>query len=121
MDPAHCRRNLGRRSERARRRRLVRHARDAGPGWTRPEAANITSTIALFPGPGRNGVRRRARRLGAERLSLEALVLISLAGGIFGALLLLVTPPTFFAGLVPWLVLFATGGFLLGIVRAEVA
>src|SRR6478672_8712802 len=64
-----------------------------------PRTANITSTIALFPGQVATG---------AERLSLKALVLISLAGGIFGAMLLLVTPPTFFAGLVPWLVLFAT-------------
>ena len=114
LDPAHCRRNLGRRPERTRGRRLVRHARDAGPGWPDPRAANITSTIALFPGQVATGYAGARVATGAERLSLEALVLISLAGGIFGALLLLVTPPTFFAGLVPWLVLFATAVFFWG-------
>ena len=79
-----------------------------------PRAANITSTVALFPGQvatGYAGVRFAA---GAERLSFKALVLISLVGGIMGALLLLVTPPVFFAGLVPWLVLFATTVFFWG-------
>ena len=45
---------------------------------------------------------------------VRALFVISLAGGVVGALLLLATPPTFFAGLVPWLVLFATGIFIWG-------
>ncbi len=79
-----------------------------------PRAANITSTIALFPGQVATGYAGARGACGAERLSLGALVIISLAGGIFGALLLLVTPPTFFAGLVPWLVLFATAIFFWG-------
>jgi hypothetical protein len=51
---------------------------------------------------------------GAGALSLRALFLISLAGGAAGALLLLATPPAFFGGLVPWLVLFATAVFFWG-------
>ena len=79
-----------------------------------PRAANITSTIALFPGQVATGYAGARAATGAERLSLKALVVISLTGGIFGAMLLLVTPPTFFAGLVPWLVLFATAIFAWG-------
>ena len=76
-----------------------------------PRAANITSTVALFPGQVTTGYAGRRLASGAERLSFRALFIISLAGGVMGALLLLATPPTFFAGLVPWLVLFATGVF----------
>jgi len=42
------------------------------------------------------------------------LSLISLAGGALGAILLLLTHSGFFAKLVPWLVLFATGIFAWG-------
>jgi uncharacterized protein len=77
-------------------------------------AANITSTIALFPGQVTTGFAGRALVSGAERLSFRALLVISLAGGVVGALLLLATPPSFFARLVPWLVLFATGVFAWG-------
>jgi uncharacterized membrane protein YfcA len=79
-----------------------------------PRAANITSTIALFPGQVSTGYAGRRMASGAERLSFRALFVFSLAGGVVGALLLLATPPTFFAGLVPWLVLFATGVFIWG-------
>ena len=47
-------------------------------------------------------------------LTPAALIIISLAGGAAGALLLLATPAAFFARLVPWLVLFATVVFALG-------
>jgi uncharacterized membrane protein YfcA len=79
-----------------------------------PRAANITSTVALFPGQVATGYAGRALASGAERLSFTALFVISIAGGVLGALLLLATPPTFFAGLLPWLVLFATGVFFWG-------
>jgi uncharacterized membrane protein YfcA len=79
-----------------------------------PRAANITSTIALFPGQVTTGTAGRRLVAGAERLSFKALFVISLAGGAVGAMLLLATPPTFFARLVPWLVLFATAIFAWG-------
>jgi hypothetical protein len=50
----------------------------------------------------------------AEHLSFRALLVISLAGGVLGALFLLATPASFFERLVPWLVLFATGVFAWG-------
>jgi len=77
-------------------------------------AANITSTVALFPGQVTTGWAGRKLASGAENLSLRALVAVSLAGGAVGALLLLVTPPRFFEGLLPWLVLFATAAFAWG-------
>jgi hypothetical protein len=77
-------------------------------------AANITSTIALFPGQVTTGLAGRRLVSGAERLSFRALFVISLAGGVVGALLLLATPPSFFARLLPWLVLAATALFAWG-------
>jgi uncharacterized membrane protein YfcA len=79
-----------------------------------PRAANITSTVALFPGQLATGLTGRKLVAGAEGLPFRALVVISLAGGVVGALLLLATPPSFFARLVPWLVLFATSVFAWG-------
>lgn len=77
-------------------------------------AANITSTIALFPAQLATGWTGRHNVSGAAGLSLGVLVCVSLAGGAIGAGLLLITPPSFFAKLVPWLVLFATGVFAWG-------
>ena len=77
-------------------------------------AANIASTIALFPGQVTTGWVGRAMLSGAGGLKVRTLVLLSLAGGVVGAGLLLLTPSTFFAHLVPWLVLFATALFTWG-------
>jgi len=77
-------------------------------------AANITSTIALFPGQVTTGLAGRRMVSGAEQLSFRALFVISLAGGVVGALLLLATPASFFARMLPWLVLVATALFAWG-------
>lgn len=79
-----------------------------------PRAANITSTVALFPGQVTTGLAGRNLVSGAQRLSFKALFAISLAGGALGAILLLATPAAAFAKLVPWLVLFATAMFAWG-------
>lgn len=79
-----------------------------------PRAANITSTLALFPAQVATGWHGRSLVAGADRLSFRALFVISLIGGVLGALLLLATPASFFAKLVPWLVLFATAVFAWG-------
>ncbi len=73
-----------------------------------PKLANITSTMALFPGQITTGLAGRKLVAGAERLSFRALAIISFVGGIAGALLLIITPSKVFAGMVPWLVLAAT-------------
>jgi len=77
-------------------------------------AANITSTVALFPGQVTTGFAGRKNVSSLPQLSFRALFIISLIGGILGALLLLATPVSIFEFLVPWLVLFATGVFLWG-------
>jgi len=77
-------------------------------------AANITSTVALFPGQMTGGWMGRKLASGTERLSFRTLTIISLVGGAIGALLLLETPSSVFARMVPWLVLFATSAFAYG-------
>ena len=73
-----------------------------------PRTANITSTVALFPGQVTTGLVGRDSIAGAGGHSFKVLVAISLVGGALGAWLLLATPASFFARLLPWLVLFAT-------------
>jgi uncharacterized membrane protein YfcA len=69
--------------------------------------ANATSTVAIWPGSlgGMAGYRRELRNVPSRML---ALVVPSLIGGITGALLLKITPPSVFDKLVPFLILFAT-------------
>ncbi len=76
-----------------------------------PKLANITSTMALFPGQVTTGYAGRSLVSGAERLSFRALAIISLIGGIGGAFLLIATPVKVFSAMVPWLVLAATALF----------
>jgi uncharacterized membrane protein YfcA len=79
-----------------------------------PRAANITSTIALFPGQMATGFAGRRHATGTPSLRFSVLVALSLIGGALGAVLLLVTPVSIFTALVPWLVLFATVVFAWG-------
>ena len=77
-------------------------------------AANITSTVALFPAQLVTGFTGRADAGVPTGLTMRTLFVISLIGGGLGALILLATPPEIFARLVPWLVLFATALFAWG-------
>jgi uncharacterized protein len=77
-------------------------------------AANITSTIALFPGQIATGLAGRQHVAGTPSLPFRMLFALSLAGGLLGAALLLATPPSVFERLVPFLVLFATAVFAWG-------
>jgi uncharacterized membrane protein YfcA len=77
-------------------------------------AANITSTVALFPAQLITGFTGRADARSPPGLTMRALVAISLVGGAIGAVILLATPASVFARLVPWLVLLATGLFAWG-------
>jgi hypothetical protein len=76
--------------------------------------ANIAAAIALLPGQLCSGCIGRRFISGLGGLPFSAFLGASLAGGIVGALLLLVTPSAFFAHLVPWLVAFATAVFAYG-------
>lgn len=86
-----------------------------------PLAANISSTVALFPGQVTSGLAGRSLVTGAGRLSFKALFGISVVGGALGGLLLLNTPSSIFSRLVPWLVLFATAMFAWGSFRRKPA
>jgi uncharacterized membrane protein YfcA len=77
-------------------------------------AANITSTVALFPAQLVTGFTGRADADSPPGLSFWSLFIISVVGGAIGGLILLATPSSFFARLVPWLVLFATLVFAWG-------
>jgi uncharacterized membrane protein YfcA len=79
-----------------------------------PLAANITSTVALFPGQVTSGMAGRKLVTGAGQLPFWVLFVVSILGGIVGGVLLLNTPSSVFARLVPWLVLFATTVFAWG-------
>ena len=84
-------------------------------------AANVTSTVALFPGQVVSGWTTRRLASGTPAVGLGTLCLISVAGGGVGAVLLLATPSSFFARLVPWLVLFGTCVFAWGSFRPKPA
>ena len=84
-----------------------------------PLAANITSTVALFPNQITSAATGRKLAGGIGEISLNKLLMISAIGGVVGALLLLNTSATFFARLVPWLVLFATTIFAWGSLRKQ--
>ncbi|MEQ1690179.1 MAG: sulfite exporter TauE/SafE family protein [Gemmatimonas sp.] len=69
--------------------------------------ANATSTVALWPGSFASLMGYRRELVGIERWAAR-LAVPSLAGGLVGAALLLVTPDERFRAIVPWLVLSAT-------------
>lgn len=71
------------------------------------KAANVTSTVALWPGSLGGFWGHRHDLAGTKRFALR-LMPPSLLGGIAGAALLLWTPSKVFDALVPWLLLTAT-------------
>lgn len=76
--------------------------------------ANLTSTIALFPGQITTALANRRLVSGVGTLTFPILLIISLVGGVAGALLLLATPSDLFRRMLPWLVLAATLLFARG-------
>lgn len=79
-----------------------------------PIAANATSALAVSPGYLGSTLGFRAELAALPRQLLWREASIAAVGGVAGALLLLVTPARLFAGVVPWLLLFATALFALG-------
>ena len=79
-----------------------------------PVAANASSTVALFPGTLASTWAYRDDLRGVAGIGLNLLLPISLAGGLLGAILLLVTPGGTFDLVIPWLLLLATLTFLGG-------
>ena len=79
-----------------------------------PIDANASSVVALFSGTFSGAWAYRRNILAVAELSVLGLFTLSLVGGLIGAILLLWTPATIFATLVPWLILFATIVFAVG-------
>ena len=79
-----------------------------------PIDANASSVVALFSGTFAGAWAYRRNILAIAEFSVLGLFILSLVGGLMGALLLLWTPATVFATLVPWLILFATIVFAVG-------
>ncbi len=75
--------------------------------------ANATSTVALWPGTLAS-IGAYRKELTAQRRVLIPFSLISILGGLLGAILLLHTPPATFDKLIPFLMLFATLLFTFG-------
>ena len=71
-----------------------------------PVSANVTSTIALYPGQVASALAYRGH-IGEMRHRVVFFAIPSLIGGIIGSSLLLLLPGKVFALVVPWLILFA--------------
>ncbi|MGL6042852.1 MAG: sulfite exporter TauE/SafE family protein [Sandaracinobacteroides sp.] len=76
--------------------------------------ANLTSTVALFPGQITTALANRRLVTGVAGLTFPFLFLLCIAGGVVGALLLLATPSDLFRSMLPWLILAATALFARG-------
>lgn len=74
-----------------------------------PLSANVTNTVALFPGYI-GGLLGQRRDLTGQGRRLTVLTPVALVGGILGAALILASPEKLFAALVPWLLI---GGCVL--------
>jgi uncharacterized membrane protein YfcA len=79
-----------------------------------PLDANVASAVALWPGQLVSTWAYRHRTATIREVPILPLVLVSVIAGLCGGLLLLVTPAAAFAGVVPWLVAFATALFAIG-------
>lgn len=79
-----------------------------------PLAANMSSTIALFPSQITTAIAGRNLVSDIGKTPFRLVFIASLIGGVLGAILLLSTPVKVFTYLVPWLVLFATVAFAWG-------
>ena len=79
-----------------------------------PIDANASSIVALVPGTFSGAWAYRDKILDIREVKVTSFLVISLVGGLLGALLLLWTPTRIFAGLVPWLTLFSTLVFAVG-------
>jgi uncharacterized membrane protein YfcA len=77
-------------------------------------AANVSSTVALFPGTLASTWAYRRAFSQPATLSVRSMLPITLAGGLLGAVLLLATPVRLFDAIVPFLLLLATLTFAFG-------
>jgi len=77
-------------------------------------SANMSSTIALYPGSLTSGWAYRKNFQPILNASLKAMFLATLTGGFVGAILLLLTPSSAFDKIIPWLLLVGSLAFAFG-------
>lgn len=77
-------------------------------------SANMSSTIALYPGSLTSAWAYRGNFQAILNVSVKAMFLATLAGGFAGAVLLLLTPSSAFDKIIPWLLLLGSLAFALG-------
>lgn len=77
-------------------------------------AANATSTVALFPGGAASTWVYRSSLGAVCGVPLRPVLLVTVLGGLLGAVLLLVTPSDIFDRVVPWLLLAAAVAIAFG-------
>jgi uncharacterized membrane protein YfcA len=70
------------------------------------KAANVTSTVALWPGSVGGSIAYRGE-LSSQKDRIKVLGAIAITGAVVGSILLLVSPPGVFEKIVPWLIFFA--------------
>jgi uncharacterized membrane protein YfcA len=76
--------------------------------------ANATSTVALFPGVLASAWAYRTDFQRLEKIPVKPAVIVSIGGGIAGALMLLFTAQTTFDAIIPWILLMATAALAFG-------
>lgn len=79
-----------------------------------PVLANTSSTVALFPASLSSAYEYKAYIQPFPGVSMRSMVILTFLGGLFGALLLLSTPPSGFRDVVPWLLLIGSVSFAFG-------
>jgi uncharacterized membrane protein YfcA len=76
--------------------------------------ANATSTVALFPGVFASAWAYRSDFQRLEKIPLKPAMIVSIGGGIAGALMLLFTAQATFDAVIPWILLMATAALAFG-------
>jgi uncharacterized protein len=84
-----------------------------------PKTANITSTIALFPGQILTGWAARAHLKPLGSMVMPLWFTVTVLGGAIGGALIAIVPNASFASQVPYLVLFATSVYAWQAIRKE--
>jgi uncharacterized membrane protein YfcA len=79
-----------------------------------PIVANASSTVALLPGTLASAVAYREDWRDFPGVRFSAALVISVIGGLTGALVLLFTPQQAFSAVIPWLLSLATIAFAFG-------
>lgn len=79
-----------------------------GLGKITEQAANVTSTIGIWPGAAASAYAARSDFKRLPRAMTIGFSIISVIGGVIGAILLLKTSARTFSLLIPWLLAFAT-------------